>query len=98
MKTNGTPNVLMELTVDAYNFLQSNSIHLSGITIVNGKPSYANIHYHNDVQKFIPKCYSGGNNWYEINLNRMKNSYFLVTVDKSEMINHKDVKKRHLYD
>ena len=92
MKTNGAPNVLLELTVNPYNFLKCNSIHLSGITVFKGKFSYANIHYHNDVQKFIPKCCSGGDNWYEINLNRMKNNYLLVTVDRSEIANNNDVK------
>ena len=91
MNTNGTPNVLMELTVDAYKFLKCNSIHLSGMTIINGKISYSNIRYHNDVQKFIPKCCNGSNTWNEINLNRMRNNYVLVTVEKLEMIHHKDV-------
>ena len=91
MNTNGTPNVLMELTVDAYTFLKCNSIHLSGMTIINRKTSYSNIRYHNDVQKFIPKCCNGSNNWNEINLNRMRNNYVLVTVEKLEMIHHKDV-------
>ena len=91
-KGNLTPNVLMELTVDAYNFLKCNSIHLSGITVSKGKYSYTNIDYHNAVQKFIPKCCRGVDHWYEINLNRMKNNYFLVTVDKSEMTNNTDIK------
>ena len=54
MNTNGTPNVLMELTVDAYKFLKCNSIHLSGMTIINGKTSYSNIRYHNGVQNNNP--------------------------------------------
>lgn len=91
-KGNLTPNVLMELTVEAYNFLKCNSIHLSGITVSKGKYSYTNIDYHNAVQKFIPKCCRGVDHWYEINLNRMKNNYFLVTVDKSEMTNNTDIK------
>ena len=91
MNTNGTPNVLMELTIHAYNYLKCNSIHLSVLSMVNGKTSYSNVHYNDHVQKFVPKCCDGSNNWYEINLNRMRNNYVLVTVDKSEMLHHRDV-------
>ena len=85
-QTSRTPNVLMELSVMAYAHYKLNSIHLSGINICSGKISYSNIHYHNEVKWFIPKCCRGANEvWNEINLNQMNKNYLVFTMDKSEL-------------
>ena len=81
-----TPNVLMELSVTAYEYYKYNSIHLSGMNVQSNKISYANIHYHNEVKWFIPKCCKGNSEkWNEINLNQMCNNYLVITLDKSEL-------------
>ena len=84
-RTNGTPDVKIELIVDAYQYYKCNSIHLSGITIQDGKTSYDSVHYHNDDGKFIYKYCRGNQTRSEIILNRMTNNYILVTVDRSEL-------------
>ena len=88
IKSKSTPDVLMELSIDAFNHFQGNTIHLSGITIEHDKISYQNVNYGSNVHKSIPKCCKGNNIWQEINLNRMVNNYVLVTVDKVELHKH----------
>ena len=85
IKSKSTPDVLMELSIDAFNHFQGNTIHLSGITIEREKICYQNVNYGSNVHKSIPKCCKGNQIWQEINLNRMVNNYVLVTVDKLEV-------------
>ena len=81
-----TPNVLMELSVTTYEYYKYNSIHLSGLNIRSEKIAYTNIHYHNEVKRFIPKCCRGTDEvWNEINLNQMNKNYLIITMDKSEL-------------
>jgi len=88
IKSKSTPDVLMELSIDAFNHFQGNTIHLSGITIEREKICYQNVNYGSNMHKSIPKCCKGNQIWQEINLNRMVNNYVLVTVDKLELHKH----------
>ena len=81
IKSSGTPNVLMELSIDAYEYYKCNIIHLTGVTVCGGKTLYDTVHYHNAVDKFIPKYCKGSNTWNEVNLNKMNNNYVLITVE-----------------
>ena len=87
-RTSHTPDVLMELSVIAYEYYKHNSIHLSGIYIQSDQISYRNVHYHNQVKSSIPKCCKGTEVWNEINLNRMKSNYIVITIDKSELLQY----------